>query len=132
MKTKIILSFLLIPMAFISYFSCSADQYGDEEDTLILKDTIIIKVDSLVKNQRNTDILKLSFVIQLGAFKSKNHADDFAADVKEKLNTNIDIRSSGGVYIVTVGSFKDGNKAEEYLRFIKSKGFDSAFIKNLQ
>lgn len=125
---------LLVTLIFAAFFfSCAGDEYGNgEQDIVLLKDTVIIKVDSVVKEKRNLTRLNLNLVIQLGAFKMRNNAEKFASTAHDKLNAKIDIRQNDNVYVVTVGSFTEGSKAEDFLVFVKARGYDSAFIKNLE
>lgn len=133
MNIKFTLSYIIILILTSSFFSCTGDENNSgDEDVLVLKDTVILKVDSLVKEKRNITKVNLDLVIQLAAFRVKSNADAFALTAHDKLNASVDIRQLGTVYIVTVGSFSEGYQAEEFLRFVKTRGFDSAFIKNLE
>jgi cell division septation protein DedD len=124
----------IIPVALIFpliFYSCASDVY-DEEDIVVVRDTITIRIDTTIKEQREMEKLRLMLVIQLGAFSNKDHADNYASSVSEKLSKDADVRNVGNVYVVTVGNFTDANKAEDYLMFVKSKGYDKAFIKNIK
>jgi cell division septation protein DedD len=112
-------------------YSCSSDVY-DEDDIVVVRDTITIRIDTTIKEQREMEKLRLMLVIQLGAFTNKDYADSYASSVSEKLSRAADVRMVGNVYVVTVGNFTDANKAEEYLYMVKSKGYDKAFIKNIK
>jgi cell division septation protein DedD len=108
--------------------SCTS---SDDEDIYVLKDTVVLNVDTLIKEQRNVQRVNLSYVIQLAAFREQSHADAFILSAKEKLNSIPDLRKTNGVFLVTVGKFNEAGSAQDYLNFVKSKGFTNAFIKSL-
>ena len=133
MKIKFTYSLLFSLIMTMLFFSCTGDENNTgDEDTVVLRDTVILKVDSLVRDKRNLTKVNLNLVIQLAAFRLRSNADAFALTAHNKLNANIEIRKIGSVYVVTVGNFSEGSGAEDYLRYVKSKGFDNAFIKNLE
>jgi len=126
--------YFVIPAAVIfsvMFYACSSDVY-DEDDIVVVRDTITITTDTTIKEQRETEKLRLMLVIQLAAFSSKEHAETFASTAKDKLSKDVDIRKSGGVFVVTTGTFSDAKSAEDYLYTVKSRGFDKAFIKNIK
>jgi cell division septation protein DedD len=126
--------YFVIPVSIIfsvMFYACASDVY-DEDDIVVVRDTILITTDTTIKEQREMEKLRLMLVIQLAAFSDKDHAENFAATAKDKLSREIDIRKAGGIYVVTVGSYTDAKTAEEYLYTVKSKGFDKAFIKNIK
>jgi len=132
MNKKFIYFFIPIAVVFsVVLYSCSSDVY-DEDDIVVVRDTIVITTDTTIKEQREMEKLRLMLVIQLGAFTSKDLADSYASSVNDKLSHAVDVRNVGNVYLVTVGNFTDANKAEEYLHEVKSKGYDKAFIKNIK
>ena len=123
--------FPVLAILSVFIYSCSSDVY-DEDDIIVVRDTVLIKRDTTISEQRESEKLKLLLVIQVGAFRERDHAENFAATVKDKLSRDADIRKSGNVYIVTIGSFTETGKAEDYLYTVRSKGFDKAFIKNVK
>lgn len=127
--------YLIIPLAGIFsvfFYSCSSDVY-DEDDIIVVRDTVTIKVDTTIREQREMEKVKLLLVIQLAAFNSKDRADVFADDAKTKLTgEEVVVRKAGDIFAVTVGTFAGTQKAENYLYYVKSKGFDKAFIKNIK
>jgi hypothetical protein len=132
MIKKIIYFVIPVTVLFsVLFYSCSSDVY-DEEDIIVVRDTITIKIDTTIKEQREMEKLRLMLVIQLGAFSNKDYADLFASSASEKLSRDTDVRNVGNLFIVTIGNFTDANKAEDYLMFVKSKGYDKAFIKNIK
>lgn len=127
-------TYLILPVAVllsVSIFSCSSDVY-DEDDIIIVRDTVTIVTDTTIREQRDMEKLRLMLVIQLGAFKEKDHADNFASSVREKLSGDVTVRNSGNMYLVTSGIFSDAGKAQDYLYTVKSKGFDKAFVRNIK
>ena len=132
MIKKLICFLIPVVAAFsIVIYSCSSDVY-DEDDIIVVRDTITIKIDTTIKEQREMEKVRLMLVVQLAAFSNKEHADNFASNAKDKLNRNVDVRNAGGVYVVTVGTFSDAKMAEDLLYVVKAKGFDKAFIKNIK
>jgi len=128
------ISYFVLPVSVIFsllFFACSSDVY-DEDDIIVIRDTITIKIDTTISEQREMEKLRLMLVIQLAAFSEKDHAETFASTAKDKLSREIDIRKTGSVYVVTVGTFSTAKAAEDYLYTVKSKGFDKAFIKNIK
>lgn len=126
--------YLILPVTAllsVSIFSCSSDVY-DEDDIIIVRDTVTIVTDTTIREQRDMEKLRLMLVIQLGAFREKDHADNFASTVREKLSGDVTVRNSGNMYLVTSGIFSDAGKAQDYLYTVKSKGFDKAFVRNIK
>lgn len=129
MKKVYIYPFILVTFILVSLMSSCTS--SDDEDIYVLKDTVVLNVDTLIKEQRNVQKVNLTFVIQLAAFKEQSYADAFIVSAKEKLNAIPDVRKSGNVFSVTVGKFNDATSAQDYLTFVKSKGFTNAFVKSL-
>lgn len=127
--------YLIFPMSVILsifLFSCSSDVY-DEDDIIVVRDTVTIKVDTTIKEEREMEKLRLLLVIQLAAFNNKERAETFVSNAKEKLvGEEVVIRKAGDIFAVTVGSFTSTRKAEDYLYYVKSKGYEQAFIKNIK
>ena len=129
MKKIYIFPFILVTLLLVSLMSsCSS---SDDEDIYVLRDTVVLNVDTLIKEQRNVQKVNLKFVIQLAAFSDQSNADAFIISAKEKLNSIPDTRKSGNVLLITVGKFSDATSAQDYLNFVKSKGFTNAFVKSL-
>jgi hypothetical protein len=129
MKKVYIYPFILVTLLLVSLMSSCTT--SDDEDIYVLRDTVVLNVDTLIKEQRNVQRVNLSYVIQLAAFKEQIHADAFILSAKEKLNSIPDLRKINGVFLVTVGKFNEAGSAQDYLNFVKSKGFTNAFIKSL-
>ncbi|MFA5405205.1 MAG: SPOR domain-containing protein [Ignavibacteria bacterium] len=127
--------FFILPVVAIftvMFYSCSSDVY-DEDDIIVVRDTVMIITDTTIKEQREMEKVRLLLVIQLGAFSSRDHADNFASTVREKITgEEVVVRKTGSIFAVTAGSFTDTKKAEDYLYYVKSKGYDKAFIKNIK
>ncbi|MFZ4589470.1 MAG: SPOR domain-containing protein [Ignavibacteria bacterium] len=121
----------LVLVAFLLVSLMSSCTSSDDEDIYVLKDTVVLNVDTLIKEQRNVQKVNLTFVIQLAAFKEQNYADAFVVSAKEKLNSIPDVRKTGSIYLVTVGKFNEASSAQDYLNYVKSKGFSNAFVKSL-
>jgi len=129
MKKVYIYPFILVTLLLVSLMSSCTT--SDDEDIYVLRDTVVLNVDTLIKEQRNVQRVNLSYVIQLAAFREQSHADAFILSAKEKLNSIPDLRKTDGVFLVTVGKFNEAGSAQDYLNFVKSKGFTNAFIKSL-
>jgi hypothetical protein len=129
------LIYFILPVAAIfsvMLYSCASDVY-DEDDIIVVRDTVTIVTDTTMKEQRDMEKLRLYLVIQLGAFSSRDHADNFMSAAREKLiGEEVIVRETGSIFAVTIGSFTDTRKAEDYLYYVKSKGYDKAFIKNIK
>jgi len=127
--------FFILPVAAIfsvMLYSCASDVY-DEDDIIVVRDTVTIVTDTTISEKRDMEKLRLLLVIQLGAFNSRDHADNFMSTAKEKLSgEQIVIRETGNVFAVTVGTFSNTRNAEDYLYYVKGKGYDKAFIKNIK
>ena len=129
MRKAFIYPFLLVSFLLFSLLtSCTS---SDDEDIYVLRDTVILNVDTLIKEQRNVQKLNLVFVIQLASFKEMNYAETFRDQAKEKLNVIPDVRKTSTFYHVTVGKFNDAKSAQDYLNFVKSRGFQNAFVKSI-
>lgn len=129
MKKVYLLPLIIVTITLVSLISsCSS---SDDDDIYVLKDTVVLTVDTLIKEQRVVQKVNLVFVIQLAAYKEQSSADALVTSAKEKLSVIPDIRRNGGLYLVTVGKFNDANSAQDYLNFVKSKGYTNAFIKSL-
>lgn len=127
--------FFILPVAAIfsvMLYSCASDVY-DEDDIIVVRDTVTIVTDTTITEQRDMEKLRLLLVIQLGAFSSRDHADNFMSTAREKLTgEEVIVRKTGNIFAVTIGSFTETRKAESYLYYVKSKGYDKAFIKNIK
>lgn len=125
----------ILPVAVVCsvmFYSCASDVY-DEDDIIVVRDTVTIISDTTIKEQRDMEKLRLYLVIQLGAFGSREHADNFVTSAREKLpGEEITVRKVGSVFAVTAGTFTDTRKAEDYLNYVKTRGYDKAFIKNIK
>lgn len=112
----------------IFYFACIGSQ---DDDTVVLRDTLEIKVDTVIKQNKNPERVNLLLAVQLAAFKYENNAKDFVASVKEKTGIDVDIIRMGNLFLVTAGSFTRVDEAEDYCNYFKNKGYDNVFVKNL-
>ncbi|MBS1514909.1 MAG: SPOR domain-containing protein [Bacteroidetes bacterium] len=78
-----------------------------------------------------TNYTPINTVIQLGAFVNKTYADNFMARAKNDLQGYfIDMKwNKKGFYQIVTGEYNNLGKAEQDLSFVKSKGYNDAFIK---
>jgi hypothetical protein len=122
---------LLLGSTFL-FFSCSSSYNGDEWDDgiVVVVDTVVVRTDTVKTELKKVESIKLNLTVQLGAFVNKDNADQFVMDARDRLNTMVDMKSVKGVYKITVGKFDDSERANAYLDFVKSKGFEDAFVNN--
>lgn len=65
--------------------------------------------------------------VQVGAFKSKANATNYAAAVK-KAGFDTDITTQNGLYRVQLGAFKSKANAEAYAKTVRSAGFEAVVV----
>lgn len=123
----------IFPLIFVTFLlvSLMSSCTSSDDDIYVIRDTVVLNVDTLIKEQRNVQKINLTYVIQLAAFKEQSYADAFIISAKEKLNSIPDVRKSGSLFLITVGKFNEASSAQDYLNFVKSKGFTNAFIRSL-
>ncbi len=98
-------------------------------DTFVIKktDTVFIQTDSARIEQNQFDF---NLTIQLASYDNLPYAESFALKAKETLNSDVEISEYQGKYTIITGKFDAVRKAEAYLGFVKSKGFNEAFIRS--
>jgi cell division protein FtsN len=70
-----------------------------------------------------------SFVIIVGAFRSKGNANNYIAELKESgTEASIFDRSRSGLYRVTIGAFSQREEAMQLLSSAKSTHFSDAWL----
>ena len=122
--TFLIISFLGLPLIF---FACCADEQCSEEDTY--GKTVLHKTDTVFKT-----IPKLTrgpMSVQIGAFANEMYAERFTSYARTKLNTTVNMKlSKEGIYRITIGEYNEIDAAREILKFVKSSGYNDAFIRD--
>jgi len=122
---------LLISSTFIFSACTSSDDSKEWDDGLVVVvDTVVVRTDTIKTELKKVESIKLNLTVQLAAFVNKDNADQFVTDARERLNTMVDTKLTKGVYKITVGKFDDSDRANTYLDFVKSKGFEDAFVNN--
>ena len=122
---------LLISSTFIFSACTSSDDSKEWDDGLVVVvDTVVVRTDTIKTELKKVESIKLNLTVQLAAFVNKDNADQFVTDARERLNTMVDTKFTKGVYKITVGKFDDSDRANAYLDFVKSKGFEDAFVNN--
>ena len=122
MKTSILI-LLFLPLLF-QLTSCSSskqstDINSDKTDSLYVFDNI--PVDS-TKDENLVVIPKISnvklYIVQIGAFTTKEKAEDFTDKIRNKINYNIEIEYSQSVnlYVVQIKPFYDKKEDAEAVR----------------
>jgi cell division septation protein DedD len=122
---------LLISSTFI-FSACTSSNDSKEWDDglVVVVDTVVVRTDTIKTELKKVESIKLNLTVQLAAFVNKDNADQFVTDARERLNTMVDTKLTKGVYKITVGKFDDSDRANAYLDFVKSKGFEDAFVNN--
>ncbi|MFC2093733.1 SPOR domain-containing protein [Bacteroidota bacterium] len=122
---------LLISSTFIFSACTSSDDSKEWDDGLVVVvDTVVVRTDTIKTELKKVESIKLNLTVQLAAFVNKDNADQFVTDARERLNTMVDTKLTKGIYKITVGKFDDSDRANAYLDFVKSKGFEDAFVNN--
>lgn len=133
---KINLYFLLLPFA-LYLTGCNSGEYDIEQyqvtytekslniDTLkkITIDETDIKEDKRIGNSES-----YSYTIQIGAFSIQENMDKFLEQAKTDLDENVFFIQSGGLLKVRIGTFSSRADAIKRIEFVKSKGYNDAFI----
>lgn len=122
---------LLISSTFI-FSACTSSEDSKEWDDglVVVVDTVVVRTDTIKTELKKVESIKLNLTVQLAAFVNKDNADQFVTDARERLNTMVDMKFVKGIYKITVGKFDDSDRANSYLDFVKSKGFEDAFVNN--
>lgn len=122
---------LLISSTFIFSACTSSDDSKEWDDGLVVVvDTVVVRTDTIKTELKKVESIKLNLTVQLAAFVNKDNADQYVIDARERLNTMVDVKFTKGIYKITVGKFDDSERANAYLDFVKSKGFEDAFVNN--
>lgn len=134
MKTFIIYLFLLIlPLAGVFYSCTNSGEIEccseDDDSVIVQRMERILRVDTIYKKVQEVRYSKLT--IQIGAFISKQKAEDFLRTAKDKLKTYISIKiSDDGWYKIFVGDYDNLQSAKAMLETIKNSGYMDAFIRD--
>lgn len=122
---------LLISSTFMfSACTSSEDKKEWDDGLVVVVDTVVVRTDTIKTELKKVESIKLNLTVQLAAFVNKDNADQFVTDARERLNTMVDVKFAKGIYKITVGKFDDSDRANAYLDFVKSKGFEDAFVNN--
>ncbi len=122
---------LLVSLTFLFSACSSSDDSKEWDDGLVVVvDTVVVRTDTVKTELKKVESIKLNLTVQLAAFVNKDNADQFVTDARERLNTMVDTKFVKGIYKITVGKFDDSERANAYLDFVKSKGFEDAFVSN--
>ena len=93
-------------------------------------DTVIVKTDTVKElRKKQPDPPRISYTIQIGAFKNKEYAESFKEKAFYNLKTDVNIKTVSGIYKITAGKFSDIYQADSFLQEVKNKGYPDAFIK---
>lgn len=120
---------ILLPALYLVSCSPSEEVISVTVDTFVIKktDTVFIQTDSARIEQNQFDF---NLTIQLASYDNLAYAESFALKAKETLNSDVEISEYLGKYTIITGKFDAVRKAEAYLGFVKSKGFNEAFIRS--
>jgi len=135
MKIKSNYFVLLLLIGSALFYSCSSSDTDEvdkdfNKELVIVVDTVVVRTDTIKTELKKVKAIKLNLTVQIGAFVNQDNATQYVSDARERLNTMVDINLKGGVYKITVGKFDNSERADAYLQFVKSNGYEDAFISN--
>ncbi len=135
MRKLLITLLSLTPLILSLFISCAGyDDYFDYRiDTLVVKkvDTVIVGDTSVPSEPREEKYMtNLNLTVQLGSFANQSYAVSFAETAKQNLNYETEIQVYDDKFCVIAGNFDTVKKAEAYLSYVKSKGYNQAYIRN--
>ena len=132
MKISLNYFVLLLISSTVIFSACTSSDDSKEWDDglVVVVDTVVVRTDTIKTELKKVESIKLNLTVQLAAFVNKDNADQYVIDARERLNTMVDTKFVKGVYKITVGKFDDSDRANAYLDFVKSKGFQDAFVSN--
>ena len=116
---KIFLSSLLFLFLITLFISCTASQQSNEEDKVYVFDEI--PKENTIEAPKTGEYPNLSeayYVVQIGAFTTKERADSFVEMSKSKIKNEINITYSDTVklYVVQIVPFYKSKKEAELVR----------------
>ncbi len=129
------LYFYSIALYFItfSFVGCTGSQQSTDEDKVYVFDEI--PKENTIEAPKTGEYPNLSetyYVVQIGAFTTKDRADQFAAMSRNKIKNDINITYSDAVklYVVQVNPFYKSKKEAELVRdeIRKIPEFNDAWI----
>jgi|SRR5688572_27855177 cell division protein FtsN len=133
---KINLYFLFIPLTLI-YIGCSSGEYDIEKYEISYTEKTV-KIDTLKKitiddkgiKEDKKDNIKdsYSYSIQIGAFGMQDNFEKFYEQARMSLGEDVYSEQSNNLYKVRVGNFPSRADAMKRIDFIKSKGYNDAFV----
>ena len=135
MKIKSNYFVLLLLIGSALFYSCSSSDTDEidedfKRELVVVVDTVVVRTDTIKTELKRVKAIKLNLTVQIGAFVNQDNATQFVSDARERLNTMVDMNHRSGVYKITVGKFDNSERADAYLQFVKSKGYEDAFISN--
>ena len=135
MKIKSNYFVLLLLIGSALFYSCSSSDTDEidedfKKELVIVIDTVVVRTDTIKTELKKVGAIKLNLTVQIGAFVNQDNATQYVSDARGKLNTMVDMNLKGGVYKITVGKFDNSERADAYLQFVKSNGYEDAFISN--
>ncbi len=69
--------------------------------------------------------------VQIGAFVSKDNAEYFTKEARERLKTDVVMKlTPEGIYRILIGEYKDIESAREMLSMVRSSGYADSFIRD--
>ena len=116
---KIFLSSILSLFLITLFISCTASQQSNEEDKVYVFDEI--PKENTIEAPKTGEYPNLSeayYVVQIGAFTTKERADSFVEMSKSKIKNEINITYSDTVklYVVQIVPFYKSKKEAELVR----------------
>lgn len=110
---------LSLIILIISFFGCTSSQQSAGEDKVYVFDEI--PKENTIEAPKTGEYPNLSetyYVVQIGAFTTKDRADQFAAMSRTKIKNDINITYSDAVklYVVQINPFYKSKKEAELVR----------------
>lgn len=131
--------FLLISFSFLLIIGCSSSNEQTKNESEIQKEEYVFDSSAVKSTSTQVEVhteapvteQTKKFIVQIGAFTTKEHADEFTALARKKLSKEILISYSEEfkLYVVQLAPFATKADAESVRNELwKSKDFKDAFI----
>lgn len=124
---------VFVPAVYL--VGCSSGEYEinsykvDYVEKVVKYDTSKkIALDDKIKEDKNVNKDSYTYVVQIGAFLSKSYFERFYEIAKQTLGDEVYYEQSNYLYKIRIGSYNTRAEAIKYLEFVKSKGYNDAFV----
>ncbi len=130
-----ILKYLAVLVFGIYLMGCSSGPYDlnetniKHEEKTITADTVKTVTESSEKhNEIKEEVGSFTFIVQVGAYFITYNFQRFYETAKARLGENLYYEMSNDLYKIRIGRFTNKAEALQLLDFVKSLGYDDAFI----